>query len=52
MTRAEWRRGAGIYWISVPCYFDNKADDIGDIPDAIARPGYVTSLGVAAIQFR
>ena len=52
MTRAEWRRGAVAYWISVPCYFDSKADDIGDLPGAIARPGYVASLDVAAIQFR
>ena len=52
MTRAEWRRGAVAYWISVPCYFDNKADDIGDLPGAIARQGYVAGLGVAAIQYR
>jgi hypothetical protein len=52
MTRAEWRRGAAVHWISAPCYFDSKADDTGDLPGAIKRPGYVTSLGVAAIQFR
>jgi hypothetical protein len=52
MTRAEWRRGAAGYWIPAPRFFDNDADNIGDLPGATARPGYVASLGVAAIQFR
>jgi alpha-glucosidase len=52
MTRAEWWRDAAVHWISAPCYIDSKADDIGDLPGAMARPGYVASLGVAAIQFR
>ncbi len=52
MTLAKWRRGAAVYWISVPRFLDSTADDIGDLPGGTARPGYIASPNVDAIALR
>lgn len=49
MQGREWWRGAAIYQIYLPSFFDGNDDGTGDLPGLLARLSYVADLGVDAI---
>ncbi len=49
MQGREWWRGATIYQIYLPSFFDGNDDGTGDLPGLLARLSYVADLGVDAI---
>lgn len=49
MQGREWWRGATIYQVYLPSFFDGNDDGTGDLPGLLARLGHVAGLGVGAI---
>ncbi|MGH6968268.1 MAG: alpha-amylase family glycosyl hydrolase, partial [Stellaceae bacterium] len=48
-VRREWWRGAVIYQVYLPSFFDSDGDGFGDLKGLLDRLSYIASLGVDAI---
>src|SRR5216683_3567563 len=49
MQGREWWRGATIYQVYLPSFFDGNDDGTGDLPGLLARLSHIADLGVDAI---
>jgi alpha-glucosidase len=49
MQEREWWRGAAIYQVYLPSFFDGNDDGTGDLPGLLARLSHIADLGVDAI---
>ncbi|MGH6798123.1 MAG: alpha-amylase family glycosyl hydrolase, partial [Roseiarcus sp.] len=49
MQQREWWRGATIYQVYLPSFFDGTGDGMGDLPGLRDHLGYIADLGADAI---
>ena len=49
MQQREWWRGATIYQVYLPSFFDGTGDGMGDLPGLRDQLGYIADLGADAI---